>query len=43
MLLYSDVQVDAVAVNRYHGKGVPNYDMLGQKRGKWSVLVEGDG
>ena len=31
-------------VNKYFGKGVPDYDSLGEKsRGQWSVQVEGDG
>ena len=33
-----------MVVNRYFGRGVPDYDsLLGEKRGKWSIQVEGDG
>ena len=42
-ILYVDIQVDTMVVNRYFGRGVPDYDSLGEKRGKWSVQVEGDG
>ena len=32
-----------MVVNQYFGKGTPDYDSLGEKRGKWSIHVEGDG
>ena len=32
-----------MVANRYFGMGIPDYDSLGEKRGKWSVKVEGDG
>ena len=32
-----------MVINQYYGKGVPDYDSLKEKKGKWAVHVEGDG
>ncbi|CAI8012074.1 Krev interaction trapped protein 1 [Geodia barretti] len=36
-------QVDILVENKYFGKGVPDYNLLVNKRENWSAQVEGDG
>ena len=41
--VFDNMKVEVMVMNRYYGHGVPDYDSLGEKRGEWSVQVEGDG
>lgn len=36
-------QANCVVVNKYFGCGLPDYDAIDQRKGKWIVQVKGDG
>ena len=36
-------QANRAVVNTYFGKGIPDYDAVSKKKGKWVIQVQGDG
>ena len=36
-------QANRTVVNKYFGKGVPDYDAVSKNKGKWVIQVQGDG
>ena len=37
------LQVNRIVRNEHFGKGIPDYEAVSSKKGKWMVQVQGDG
>ena len=40
---FISLKVNCLVVNEHFGKGTPDYETIGDRRGKWMVQVQGDG
>lgn len=41
--LIDSKQANRTIVNKYFGKGIPNYEAASRQKGKWVIQVQGDG